>query len=91
MEGSLGAVSRFLTAAKEHAEAGEADLAELRMVHDLLVEVRALEDFIAVRLLGEDYSYREVGIALDLKRAAVERRYPNASSRRAGGQPQGLL
>jgi hypothetical protein len=90
LEGSLGAVSRFLGAFERHVDGGEGDLAELRQVHDLITRMRALEDRLAVRLLNEDYSYREVGIALDLRRTAVEKRYPKASSRPLGGQPGAL-
>lgn len=87
---SIAAADRFIAAAGDHLTDGHGDLAELAALVEHVRLTNEMIDMAAKALLARNTSYREIGIALGLGRAAVERRYPGAAGRRPGGQPSNL-
>jgi len=86
-EDLMGAIGRLLRAMGRRAADGELGLVELAAIVELETELAELRNRVARRLLADDFSHREIGVALGVSRQAVERRYPGAASRRPGGQP----
>lgn len=87
LEHNLVGVRQILESQGRHFGDGEGDLAELAQLAEIEKLARRLLDQLALRLASEDYSAREISIALGVARSTVESRYPNSSSRPAGGQP----
>lgn len=91
LERSIGAIDRLTRAVANHVGDGVGGLAELTSLVELERSVRDVVDGMARHLLeSDDYSYREIGVALGMTRQAVEQRYPGASSRPAGAQSGNL-
>jgi hypothetical protein len=88
LERTIGAVSRFVRSIVGHVDDGAGGLADLHALVWLRAELDQAVDTAARHLLEhDDASYREIGAALGIGRDAAAKRYPNASSRRPGGQP----
>lgn len=89
--GSVGAVRRFVGQLAGHTADGYGGLEELRATVAVLADLEAVIDVMARHLLdAEACSYREVGGALGITMQATAKRYPDAGSRRPGGQPAHL-
>jgi hypothetical protein len=89
--GSVAAVRRFVAVLAGHTADGFGGLAELHAAVEVQAELAVVIDAMARHLLDhEDASYREVGLALGLSLSAAAKRYPDAGSRRPGGQPARL-
>jgi hypothetical protein len=87
----LGLIDRSARAIAEHTIDGYGGLAELHAIVDVHRRLGDVIDTMARHLLEhDDASYREIGLVLGIGRTAVEKRYPGASSRPAGGQPGNL-
>ena len=87
---TLDAAERLIRAGARRIRHDEGELAELARLAELREVLLVEIDHSATHLLAHDASYREIGTALGITRQSAQARYPNASSRPAGGQEAGL-